>query len=138
MFLFILDSLGSTELFFILLMALVFFGPRKLPQLSRSLGKNLAEFRKASEDFKRTWEREVAFEEANMEARKSENIDDNSILDSETQGPANEQLIEAVPVAEAVERQAPSKSIEPSRSAEAQETSNKKIQSEPTRKQDWL
>jgi TatA/E family protein of Tat protein translocase len=137
-FLFILDSLGSTELFFILLMALVFFGPRKLPQLSRSLGKNLAEFRKASEDFKRTWEREVAFEEANMEARKSENIDDNSILDSETQGPANEQLIEAVPVAEAVERQAPSKSIEPSRSAEAQETSNKKIQSEPTRKQDWL
>jgi Sec-independent protein translocase protein TatA len=119
-------------------MALVFFGPRKLPQLSRSLGKNLAEFRKASEDFKRTWEREVAFEEANMEARKSQNIDDNSILDSETQGPANEQLIEAVPVAEAVERQAPSKSIEPSRSAEAQETSNKKIQSEPTRKQDWL
>ena len=138
MFLFILDSLGSTELFFILLMALVFFGPRKLPQLSRSLGKNLAEFRKASEDFKRTWEREVALEEANMEARKSQNIDDNSILDSETQGPANEQLIEAVPVAEAVERQAPSKSIEPSRSAEAQETSNKKIQSEPTRKQDWL
>ena len=138
MFLFILDSLGSTELFFILLMALVFFGPRKLPQLSRSLGKNLAEFRKASEDFKRTWEREVAFEEANMEARKSQYNDDNSILDSDTQGPANEKLIEAVPVAEAVERQAPSKSIEPSRSAEAQETSNEKIQSEPTRKQDWL
>lgn len=138
MFLFILDSLGSTELFFILLMALVFFGPRKLPQLSRSLGKNLAEFRKASEDFKRTWEREVAFEEANMEARKSQNIDDNSILDSGTQGPANEKLIEAVPVAEAVGRQTPSKSIEPSRSAEAQETSNEKIQSEPTRKQDWL
>jgi TatA/E family protein of Tat protein translocase len=137
-FLFILDSLGSTELFFILLMALVFFGPRKLPQLSRSLGKNLAEFRKASEDFKRTWEREVAFEEANMEARKSQDNDDNSILNSDTQSPANEKMIEAVPVAEAVERQAPSKSIEPSGSAEAQETSNEKIQSEPTRKQDWL
>ncbi len=54
MFLLILESLGSTELFFILIMALVFFGPRKLPQLSRSLGKNLAEFRRASEDFKRT------------------------------------------------------------------------------------
>ena len=138
MFLFILDSLGSTELFFILLMALVFFGPRKLPQLSRSLGKNLAEFRKASEDFKRTWEREVAFEEANMEARQSQYNDDNSILDSDTQTPANEKLIEAVPVAEAVERQAPAKSIESSGSAEAQETSNEKIQSEPTRKQDWL
>jgi Tat protein translocase TatB subunit len=60
----ILESLGSTELLFILVMALVFFGPRKLPQLSRSLGKNLAEFRKASEDFKQTWEKEVNLEEA--------------------------------------------------------------------------
>ena len=60
----ILDSLGSTELLFILVIALVFFGPRKLPQLSRSLGKSIAEFRKASEDFKRTWEREVALESA--------------------------------------------------------------------------
>ena len=138
MFLFIRDSLGSTELFFILLMALVFFGPRKLPQLSRSLGKNLAEFRKASEDFKRTWEREVAFEEANMDARKSQYNDDNSILNSDTQSSANEKMIEAVPVAEAVERQAPAKSIEPSESAEAQGISNEKIQPEPTRKQDWL
>ena len=76
-----------------MLMALVFFGPRKLPQLSRSLGKNLAEFRKASEDFKRTWEREVAFEEANMEARKSHDNDDNSILNSDPQSSANEKMI---------------------------------------------
>jgi Tat protein translocase TatB subunit len=65
-FLLILESLGSTELLFILIMALVFFGPRKLPQLSRSLGKNLAEFRKASEDFKRTWEKEVNLEEFDL------------------------------------------------------------------------
>lgn len=64
MFLLILESLGSTELVFILIMALVFFGPRKLPQISRSLGKNLAEFRRASEDFKRTWDREVSLEDA--------------------------------------------------------------------------
>ena len=61
----ILESLGSTELLFILVIALVFFGPRKLPQLSRSLGKSVAEFRRASEDFKRTWEREVSLEESN-------------------------------------------------------------------------
>ncbi|HEV7680948.1 MAG TPA: twin-arginine translocase TatA/TatE family subunit [Pyrinomonadaceae bacterium] len=59
----ILESLGSTELVFILVMALVFFGPRKLPQISRSLGKNLAEFRRASEDFKRTWDKEVTLED---------------------------------------------------------------------------
>ena len=60
--LFILDSLGSTELLLILGAALIFFGPRRLPQLSRQLGKSLSEFRRASEDFKRTWEREVNLE----------------------------------------------------------------------------
>ena len=64
MFAFILESLGATELLFILAIALIFFGPRKLPQLARSMGKGLAEFRKASDDFKRTWEREVALETA--------------------------------------------------------------------------
>lgn len=71
----ILDSLGSTELLFILAVALIFFGPRKLPQLARSMGKGLAEFRKASDDFKRTWEREVALETARAE--------DNSMLESQ-------------------------------------------------------
>ena len=75
MFAFILEGLGSTELLFILVVALIFFGPRKLPQLARSMGKGLAEFRKASDDFKRTWEREVALETAKA--------DDNSILGSE-------------------------------------------------------
>jgi TatA/E family protein of Tat protein translocase len=74
-FAFILEGLGSTELLFILVVALIFFGPRKLPQLARSMGKGLAEFRKASDDFKRTWEREVALETAKAE--------DNSILDSD-------------------------------------------------------
>lgn len=58
----ILESFGTSELLVILVVALIFFGPRKLPQLSRQIGKSLAEFRKASEDFKRTWEREVALE----------------------------------------------------------------------------
>ena len=77
MYLLILDSLGSTELLFILVIALIFFGPRKLPTLARSMGKGLAEFRKASDDFKRTWEREVALETAKLE--------DNSLLETERQ-----------------------------------------------------
>ena len=58
----ILDSLGTSEFLLILGVALIFFGPRKLPQISRQIGKSLAEFRKASEDFKSTWAREVALE----------------------------------------------------------------------------
>ena len=73
MFLLILESLGSTELVFILIMALVFFGPRKLPQISRSLGKNLAEFRRASEDFKRTWDREVSLEDITRDPTPAQN-----------------------------------------------------------------
>lgn len=77
MFALILEGIGSAELLFILVIALIFFGPRKLPQLARSMGKGLAEFRKASDDFKRTWEREVALETANL--------DDNTMLAAEQQ-----------------------------------------------------
>jgi Sec-independent protein translocase protein TatA len=68
-------------------MALVFFGPRKLPQLSRTLGKNVAEFRRASEDFKRTWEREVSLEESSISvsaANPATYPDENSILNQES------------------------------------------------------
>ncbi len=78
MFLLILDSVGNSELLLILAAALIFFGPRRLPQLSRQLGKSLHEFRRASEDFKRTWEREVNLEhiDQGIEPRV-----ENSILD---------------------------------------------------------
>jgi TatA/E family protein of Tat protein translocase len=67
----ILETLSSQELIFILVIALIFFGPRKLPQLARSMGKGIAEFRKASDDFKRTWEREVAAEESRLDAENT-------------------------------------------------------------------
>jgi Sec-independent protein translocase protein TatA len=69
-------------------MALVFFGPRKLPQLSRSLGKNLAEFRRASEDFKRTWDREASLEESSSPTAPNGALalEQNSILDNQTTG----------------------------------------------------
>jgi len=112
-FLLILESLGSTELLFILIMALIFFGPRKLPQLSRSLGKSLAEFRRASEDFKRTWEKEVNLEEfdlakdINMEGPSTaeSRTDENSIGNND--GPARSlqpPMIEAVTPEQAIAR----------------------------------
>ncbi len=52
-------NLGFPELVIIFIVALVIFGPRKLPELGRSLGKGLSEFKRASNELKRTWEEEV-------------------------------------------------------------------------------
>jgi TatA/E family protein of Tat protein translocase len=52
-------NLGFPELVIIFIVALVIFGPRKLPELGRSLGKGLTEFKRASNELKRTWEDEV-------------------------------------------------------------------------------
>ncbi len=69
MFPLFLEFLGTTEVLVILIAALVLFGPRKLPELSRSLGKSLNEFKRASEDFKRTWEQEVSADQASHDAQ---------------------------------------------------------------------
>lgn len=45
-----MGTLGAQELIIILLIVLLLFGARKLPELSRSIGQSIKEFRKASED----------------------------------------------------------------------------------------
>jgi len=52
-------SIGMPELILIFVVALLVFGPRKLPEIGKSLGKGLAEFKKASDDLKRTIEQEI-------------------------------------------------------------------------------
>jgi TatA/E family protein of Tat protein translocase len=61
-------TLGGQEIIFILIIALIVFGPRKLPEMGKSLGKMMAEFRKASADFKRTVEDEVEAEKYSQAA----------------------------------------------------------------------
>jgi len=51
-----MGSIGVPELIFIFVVALIVFGPRKLPELGKSLGKGLAEFRKASNELRSTFE----------------------------------------------------------------------------------
>jgi Tat protein translocase TatB subunit len=56
-------------LIFIGVIALIIFGPRKLPQLARTVGKAMADFRRTTNEFKETWEKEVDFEEFKEEGR---------------------------------------------------------------------
>jgi sec-independent protein translocase protein TatA len=66
-------SIGMPELIIIFVIALIIFGPRKLPELGRSLGKSLSEFKRASNELKSTLEEEIRLDEqrANLEASKA-------------------------------------------------------------------
>jgi sec-independent protein translocase protein TatA len=56
-------SLGMPELLVIFVIALIIFGPRKLPELGRSLGRSIAEFKKASSELGNSLEEEIRLEE---------------------------------------------------------------------------
>jgi TatA/E family protein of Tat protein translocase len=56
-------SIGMPELIIIFVIALIIFGPRKLPELGKSLGKSLAEFKRASNELRNTLDEEIRIEE---------------------------------------------------------------------------
>jgi TatA/E family protein of Tat protein translocase len=55
-----MGPLGWQETVFIFVLALLIFGPKKLPELGKTLGKAITEFRRASTELKNTWEREAS------------------------------------------------------------------------------
>lgn len=64
-------NLGFPEMIFIFLLALIIFGPRKLPEVGRQLGKFMAEFKRASNEFKSQIEsemRQIEWEESQKKA----------------------------------------------------------------------
>ena len=65
-----LGTIGVQEMIVIFLVALVLFGPKKLPELGKTLGKALTEFRRASTDLKATFEREMHNLERETESLK--------------------------------------------------------------------
>jgi TatA/E family protein of Tat protein translocase len=68
-------SIGGTEILIILVIALVVFGPKRLPELGRTIGKGLGEFRRASNDLKRSLEDEITLDERRNEPTESPDTD---------------------------------------------------------------
>jgi len=63
-------SIGMPELIIIFVIALIIFGPRKLPELGRSLGRSLNEFKRASNELKHTLDEEIRVEETRSTERQ--------------------------------------------------------------------
>jgi sec-independent protein translocase protein TatA len=150
MILLFLESLGTTELLVILVLALVLFGPRKLPEITRKFGKSLNEFKRAGDDFKRTWEREVALESVERDAA----IDRVMVAESPApaQVPAGENIADAPPHARDITEAAyaPVQGAPIARGAHVETAATATTESvatvgteettaeQPSRKSDWL
>ncbi len=82
-----MGSLGMQEIIIIFVLALIVFGPRKLPELGKTLGKGLAEFKRASNELKQTWEDEVRLDKE--KEQMSEILKDSTIKTSDILGDEN-------------------------------------------------
>jgi TatA/E family protein of Tat protein translocase len=86
-------SIGMPELVIILVIALIIFGPRKLPELGRSLGKSIGEFKRASNELRNTLDDEIRVEEqkeqrSKIEAEQTSAIDAATVLTHHPETPA--------------------------------------------------
>ncbi len=61
-------SIGMPELIVIFVIALIVFGPRRLPDLGRSMGRAIAEFKRATNELTNSWEQEVRNEQTRLDA----------------------------------------------------------------------
>jgi len=88
-----LEFIGTSELMVVLVVALIIFGPRKLPELGHSLGRAMNQFRSASDDFKRAWETEARIEAGRGAALAPAAVEAN--LDEAASTPAFEETQES-------------------------------------------
>lgn len=81
-----MGNLGFSEVAFIFVIALLLFGPKKLPELGRSIGKGLSEFRRASAELRGNLEREIQNLEQEVHTASSKPAEHDQEHDHESRG----------------------------------------------------
>lgn len=146
MFLFILESIGTQELILIAAVALIVFGPRKLPQIAKTIGKTMAEFRNATSEFKNTWEKEVAFEDdekpkpVSLESSNENTIARGNNIEETEENDDSTKIIGAPPTPEIKELSAEEVAkLFPNQEIQVEKINSEETQVETTStKRDWL
>ena len=83
-------TIGGPELFLIFVVGLIVFGPRKLPEIGKSLGRMVAEFKKASSEFQRTVEEEIETERLRKDIASAADFETRPALPEAAETPAPE------------------------------------------------
>ena len=94
-------SIGMPEMIIILVVALIVFGPRKLPELGKSLGRSLNEFKKASNELRNTLEEELKVEE--KEQREMVQAEQTSAINAAAPVPGSDADLAAHPTTPAAD-----------------------------------
>ena len=136
---FIGESLGWQELILIGVVALIFLGPRKLPQLAKTIGKTMADFRKISTDFKSTWEKEVEEDSKMLKTFASDPEMDTPAIKSIEQSSLVAPQVKELNPAE-IEKLFPKKDIQLEAETPIETVKTEEAQPEPVTlsKRDWL
>jgi len=88
-------GIGMPEVLVILVVALIIFGPKKLPDLAKSLGKGFAEFKRASQDLKNSMDMDIEKEEKRDDSYRPASISKPPDSITEEQPPASQENEEA-------------------------------------------
>ena len=135
MFLFIFESIGTSELLLIGIVALIFLGPRRMPEMAKKAAKLMAEFRGTANEFKQTWQREVNFEEEakmlDLSAIETEPVPREAKPTEDGEHPA-------APVVPTIKEVDPAQFAELEKAAKNAETAMPPPAADPNDKQNWL
>lgn len=128
-------GIGMPELIIIMAIALIVIGPKKLPDLARALGKGMAEFRKATQDIKDSFDMDEDLQEA-----KEDLVDSISGLESPPESglPSSEEKPDTEPessITDSPEKRAAKKSESPDKKGDAESSADKAATKSPAEKE---